>query len=78
MLVRATEDQVAAALRNRGLAGVQALAAAPSSATALVWISPGKLDAGATISFSYQLKLKPGATAVGTTNRVIGQSSSDR
>jgi hypothetical protein len=74
ILVSASEAQVAAVFRQRGAAGVQALAVAPGQATAVVWASSGKLAAGEVANVSYQLHLKPGVTATRATSRVIGPS----
>jgi len=78
ILVRASREQVTAALRGQGLAGVRALAVAPGDATAVVWTSPSRLDTGATASFSYQLALRPGVTSTSPTNRAFGPSFADR
>jgi hypothetical protein len=78
ILVRASPGQVAAAFRNRGLAGVRELAASAGEATGIVWTSPGPLASGATASFSYQLKLQPGVASTSPTYQVIDQSSADQ
>ena len=60
---------VAAALRAKGMAGLNGLRVAASDAVAVVWTSPTPLDSGATASFSYKLS---GVTSVKIVNRVFG------